>query len=54
MHKLGGRGRANQIAKWEETNWSLILQTNESVPKTKKRKAENVFVQAQVKKIAQL
>lgn len=54
MYKLGGRGRANQIEKWKETNWSLILQQNEIVSKTKKRKAENVFVQAQVKKIARL
>ena len=54
MHKLGGRGRANQIEKWKETNWSLVLQPNEIVPRSKKRKAEHVFVQDQVKKIAQL
>ena len=38
----------------EGTTWVLTLQPNEVVPKTKKRKAENVFVQHQVKKIARL
>ena len=54
MHKLGGRGRVNQIENWKETNWSLILHPNEIVPRTKKQKVENVFVQAQAKKIGRL
>lgn len=54
MHKQGGRGRADQIEKWKEITWSLVLHPNEIMPKTKKRKAENVFVQSQVKKIARL
>ena len=51
-YKLGGRGRTSQIEKWKETTWLLTLQPNEIVSKTKKRKAENVFIQDQVKKIA--
>ena len=54
MHKQGGRGRADQIDKWKETTWSLELHPNEIIPKTKKRKAENIFVQSQVKKTARL
>ena len=54
MHKQGGRGRADQIDKWKETTWSLELHPNEIIPKTKKRKAETIFVQSQVKKIARL
>ena len=54
MHKLGGRGRAKQIEKWKETKWTIHLNENEIVPKSKKRRAENVFVQSQVKKIALL
>ena len=53
-YKLGGRGRTNQIEKWKETIWLLTLQPNETVSRTKKRKAENVFIQDQVKKIARL
>ncbi len=54
MHKLGGRGRANQIENWKETNRSLILHPNEIVPRTKKQKVEIFFVQAQAKKIGRL
>ena len=54
MHKLGGRGRESQIKTWKETKWTLNLHPTEIVPKTRKRKAQNVFVQSQVKKMAQL
>ena len=53
-NKLGGRGRTSQIEKWKETTWLLTLQPNKIVSKTKKRKAENIFIQDQVKKIARL
>ena len=52
--RMGKTMHKHQIETWKETNWPLILQPSEIVPKTKKRKAENVFVQAQVKKIARL
>ena len=54
MHKLGGRGRATQIETWKGTTWTIDLKQNEIVPKSRKRKAENVLVQNQVKKIALL
>ena len=54
MHALGGRGRAKQIEQWKETNWPVQLNECEIVPKSKKRKAENVLIQNQVKKIAVL
>lgn len=54
MHKLGGRGRAQQIEKWKETKWTMDLNESEIVPRSKKRRAENVFVLSQVKRIALL
>ena len=54
MHALGGRGRAKRIEQWKETNWTVHLNHSEIVPKSKKRKAENVLIQSQVKKIAVL
>ena len=54
LQKQGGRGRADQIEKWKETTWSLVLEPNEIIPRSKKRKAENIFVQTQVKKTARL
>ena len=52
INALGGRGRANQIEKWKETDWTIQLKQEEIVPKSNKRKAENVLVQSQFKKIA--
>ena len=54
INALGGRGRTNQIEKWQATNWTIQLYQEEIVPKSNKRKAENVLVQSQVKKIALL
>ena len=54
LQKQGGRGRADQIETWKETTWSLVLEPNEIIPRSKKRKAENIFVQTQVKKTARL
>ena len=54
INALGGRGRANQIEKWQATNWTIQLYQEEIVPKSNKRKAENTLVQSQVKKIALL
>ena len=54
MHALGGRGRAKQLEQWKETNWTINLNESEIVPKSRKRKAENVFIQSQIKKIAVL
>ena len=54
MHKLGGSGRESQIKTWKESKWELNLHPPEIVPKTRKRKAENILSQSQVKKIAQL
>lgn len=54
MHKLGGRGRTTQIETWKGTTWTIDLKQNEIVHKSRKRKAENVLVQNQVKKIALL
>ena len=54
MHNMGGRGRENQIHKWKMTKWTINLHSTEIVPKTRKRKTENVFVQSQAKRIAQL
>ena len=51
MHKLGGRGRMTQIETWKETTWTIDLRQNEIVTKSRKRKAENVLVQNQVKKL---
>ena len=50
INALGGRGRTNQIEKWQATNWTIQLYQEEIVPKSNKRKAENVLVQSQVKK----
>ena len=50
INALGGRGRTNQIEKWQTTNWTIQLYQEEIVPKSNKRKAENVLVQSQVKK----
>ena len=49
MHKLGGRVRAQRIEKWKETKWTMDLNENEIVPRSKKHRAENIFVQNQVK-----
>jgi len=54
MQKLGGQARTCQIAQWQTTVWTINLHKDEFVPKSRKRKAENVFVQSQVKKIALL
>ena len=54
MHALGGRGRAKQLEQWKETNWTIILNESEIVPKFRKQKAENLFIQSQIKKIAVL
>ena len=54
INVLGGRGRANQIEKWKETDWTIELHQEEIVPKSNKCKAENVLVLSQVKKIALL
>jgi len=54
MQQLGGRGRTNQIEQWKATTWTIDLYQGEFVPMSKKRKAENVLVQSQVKKIALL
>ena len=47
MHKLGKRGRANQIESWKGTTWTIDLKQNEIVLKSKKRIQENVLVQNQ-------
>ena len=54
LQKQGGRGRADQIEKWKKTTWSLVLEPNKIIPRSNKRKAENIFVQTQVKKTARL
>ena len=54
MYKLGGRGRATQIETWKGTTWTIDMKENEIVPNSKKRKAENVLVHNQVKRIAQM
>ena len=54
MYKLGGRGRATQIKTWKGTTWTIDMKENEIVPKSKKRKAENVLVHNQGKRIAQM
>ena len=52
MYNMGGR--ENQIQKWKVTEWTINLHSNKIVPETTKRKTENVFVQSQAKRIAQL
>ena len=52
MQQMSGGGRTNQIEQWQATTWTIELHQGEFVPKSKKHKAENVFVQSQVKKIA--
>ena len=54
INAIGGRGQANQIEKWKETDWTIELHQEEIVPKSNKRKAENMLVQSQVKKITLL
>jgi len=51
VHKLGGRGRSMQNEKWKETKWIIHLNESEIVLKSKKHRAENVFVLSQVKKL---
>ena len=46
INVLGGRGRANQIEKWKETDWTTELHQEEIVPKSNKHKVENVLVQS--------
>jgi len=52
MSIQGGIGRDNQIKIWQNASWTINLYSSEIVPMTRKRKAENVFIQ-QGKKIAQ-
>ena len=38
LQKQGGWGRADQIEKWKETTGALVLEPNEIIPRSKKRK----------------
>jgi len=51
MHKLGGRGRAQQTEEWKQTKWVIDLKQGEIVPRSKKRKRENVLICNQVKRL---
>ena len=43
-----------KLKKWQATNWKIQLYQEEIVPKSNKRKAENILIQSQVKKMALL
>ena len=46
--------QTGQLEQWKETDWTINLNESEIIPKSRKRKAENVFIQSQIKKIAVL